>query len=70
MSSKGSTPNGVYNDNNGSSIGGDGFFHRGGFRASAGSRYSDWMGGVGGGSSVGAGSSATQSQSSSFAPLH
>ena len=41
----------------------NGYFHRGGFRASAGSRYSDWMGG-----STGIGSS-THSQVSSFAPI-
>ena len=41
---------------------GDGYFPRGGFRASAGSRYSDWMGG-------GVGGSSTQSQTSSFAPV-
>ena len=42
---------------------GNGHFQRGGFRASAGSRYSEWMG-----ASSGVGSS-TNSQVSSFAPI-
>ena len=42
---------------------GNGNFQRGGFRASAGSRYSEWMG-----VSSGVGSS-TNSQVSSFAPI-
>ena len=57
--SKGSKPGVVYNNNVG-----NGYFHRGGFRASAGSRYSEWMGGVNGG-----GGSSAHSQASSFAPI-
>ena len=56
-SSKGGYDNGRSSNNPNS----NGHFNRGGFRASAGSRYSDWMGGAVG--------SSKHSQVSSFAPI-
>ena len=56
-SNKGGDDNGRSSNN----PNGNGHFNRGGFRASAGSRYSDWMGGAVG--------SSKHSQVSSFAPI-